>query len=146
MAKRRELLGMAIPAGPGSFGLWPRPRAGEAAQSAGYPVMHTDAEWRSLSARQPTTCLRRLSGKLDFETRAGTYACAGCALPLFSQETKGDRETSWPSFWQPLPHAVAEGNDTIFGMDRTEIHCIRCGGTLAMCFPTALLLPAFDSA
>ena len=48
MAKRRELLGMTVLAGAGLLGLWPRHRAAEAAQSAVFPVMHTDAAWRSL--------------------------------------------------------------------------------------------------
>jgi peptide-methionine (R)-S-oxide reductase len=59
------------------------------------------------------------SSELEVETRAGTYACAGCALPVFSSTTKYDSHTGWPSFWQPLTNAVAEGNDTSFGMDRT---------------------------
>ncbi len=56
MAKRRELLGMTVLAGAGLFSLWPRHRAAKAAQAAVFPVMHTDAEWRSLLR---TGCLRR---------------------------------------------------------------------------------------
>ena len=56
MAKRRELLGMTVLAGAGLFSLWPRHRAAKAAQAAVFPVMHTDAEWRSLLS---TGCLRR---------------------------------------------------------------------------------------
>ena len=74
------------------------------------------------------------SSKLDFETRAGTYACAGCDLPVFSSATKYDSHTGWPSFWQPLANAVAERDDTSFGMARTEIHCVRCGGHLGHVF------------
>ena len=57
MAKRRELLGMTVLAGAGLFSLWPRHRAAKAAQAAVFPVMHTDAEWRSLlGTRLPTSC------------------------------------------------------------------------------------------
>jgi methionine-R-sulfoxide reductase len=70
------------------------------------------------------------SSKPDFETWAGTYACVGCDLPVFSSATKYDSHTGWPSFWQPLAHAVAENDDTSLGMDRTEVHCVRCGGTI----------------
>ena len=142
MAKRRELLGMTTLAGAGLFfGLWPRHRAVMAAQAVVFPVMHTDAEWRSLLSPAAYNVLRRqgtempFSSELDFETRAGTYACAGCALPVYSSETKYDSHTGWPSFWRPLAHAVAESNDTTFGMDRTEVHCARCGGHLGHVFP-----------
>ena len=39
---------------------------------------------------------------LNKEKRKGTFACAGCDLPLFSSETKYESGTGWPSFWQPL--------------------------------------------
>jgi peptide-methionine (S)-S-oxide reductase len=49
MARRRELLGMTVlAAGAGLYGLWPRQRAAKATESAVFPVIHTDAEWRSL--------------------------------------------------------------------------------------------------
>jgi peptide-methionine (R)-S-oxide reductase len=108
MTKRRELLGMTVLAGAGLLGLWPRHRVAKAAQSAVFPVMHTDADWRSLLSPAAYNVLRRegtetpFSSKLDFETRAGTYACAGCDLPVFSSATKYDSHTGWPSFWQPL--------------------------------------------
>ena len=141
MAKRRELLGMTVLAGAGLISLWPRHRTASAAQSPAFPVTHTDAEWRSLLSPAAYDVLRQqgteipFSSKLDLETRAGMYACAGCNLPLFSSATKYDSHTGWPSFWQPLPKVVAETDDTSFGMDRTEVHCVRCGGHLGHVFP-----------
>jgi len=140
MAMRRDLLGMTVLAGAGLFGLWPRHRTAKAARPAVFPVMHTDAEWQSLLSPAAYNVLRQqgteapFSSKLDFETRAGTYACAGCDLPAFSSATKFDSHTGWPSFWQPLAQAVAESGDSSFGMDRTEIHCVRCGGHLGHVF------------
>jgi len=140
MAKRRGLLGTTMVAGAGLFGLLPRHRAARAGQPAAFPVTHTDAEWRSLLSPAAYDVLRRqgteipFSSRLDFETRAGTYVCAGCALPLFSSATKYDSHTGWPSFWQPLRHAVAVSNDTTFEMDRTEVHCRQCGGHLGHVF------------
>ena len=140
MAKRRELLGMTVLAGAGLFGLWPRQRGAAAAQAV-FPVAHSDAEWRARLSPAAYDVLRQqgtelpFSSKLDFETRVGTYACAGCDLPLFSSTAKYDSHTGWPSFWQPLPDAVAESGDTSLGMDRTEIHCTRCGGHLGHVFP-----------
>jgi peptide-methionine (R)-S-oxide reductase len=143
MAKRRELLGMTVLAGVGVgvLGLWPRDRTTGVAQATTFPVFHTDAEWRSLLSPAAYDVLRRqgteipFSSQLDVETRVGTYACAGCALPLFSSKTKFDSHTGWPSFWQPLPQAVAESNDASFGMGRTEVHCVQCGGHLGHVFP-----------
>jgi peptide-methionine (R)-S-oxide reductase len=141
MAKRRQLLGMTVLAGAGLFGLLPRDRTASAAQSSVFPVAHTDAEWRSLLSPAAYEVLRRqgtetpFSSKLDVETRAGTYGCAGCDLSLFPSETKYDSHTGWPSFWQPLSNAVAERSDTSFLMDRTEVHCVRCGGHLGHVFP-----------
>jgi peptide-methionine (R)-S-oxide reductase len=132
---------MTILAGAGLISLWPRYQAATAAQPGVFPVMHEDAEWRSLLSPAAYNVLRRqgtefpFSSKLDLETRAGTYFCAGCVLPLFSSETKYDSHTGWPSFWLPLSHAVAESHDTSFGIGRTEVHCVRCGGHLGHVFP-----------
>jgi len=140
MAKRREFLGTTVLAGAGLFGLWPQNRAAKAAPSQVFPVMHSDAEWRSRLSPAAYDVLRRqgtevpFSSKLDFETRAGTYTCAGCGLALFSSDTKYDSHTGWPSFWQPLPHAVVESKDTSLGVARTEVHCARCGGHLGHVF------------
>ena len=68
------------------------------------------------------------SSPLDHETRNGTYVCAACSLPLFSAKQKFDSGTGWPSFWQPLPGAVATKNDYRMIWPRTEYHCARCGG------------------
>ena len=140
MAKRRELLGTTVLAGAGLLGLWLRHLNAEAAPPQVFPVMHTDAEWRSRLSPAAYEVLRRqgtevpFSSKLDFETRVGTYACAGCGLALFSSDTKFDSHTGWPSFWRPLPNAVAESKDTTLGIARTEVHCVRCGGHLGHVF------------
>jgi methionine-S-sulfoxide reductase len=55
------------------------------------------------------------------EKRKGTFACAGCDLPLFSSDTKFDSRTGWPSFWQPLPNAIGTSVDRSFLMSRTEV-------------------------
>ena len=71
---------------------------------------------------------------LNREKRKGTFACAGCDLPLFSSETKYESGTGWPSFWQPLPNAVGTTTDRSLLMARTEVHCRRCGGHLGHVF------------
>jgi peptide-methionine (R)-S-oxide reductase len=105
-----------------------------------YEVTHTDAEWRKLLTPEQYEILRQDGTELPFsspllkEHRAGTFACAGCDQPLFSSKTKYDSGTGWPSFWEPLPHAVDESEDHSFAMDRTAISCHRCGGHLGHVF------------
>jgi peptide-methionine (R)-S-oxide reductase len=114
---------------------------GRSAAAAGhFEVTHTDQEWRSLLSPAQYEVLRRegteraFSSPLDYEKRAGTYACAGCGLALFSSKTKYDSGTGWPSFWAPLDNAVGSARDSTFGMVRTEVHCARCGGHLGHVF------------
>jgi peptide-methionine (R)-S-oxide reductase len=71
---------------------------------------------------------------LDREKRPGTFVCAGCGQDLFSSETKFNSGTGWPSFYQPIPGAVATTEDRKFFMVRTEVHCSRCGGHLGHVF------------
>jgi peptide-methionine (R)-S-oxide reductase len=105
-----------------------------------FEVVHTDAEWLKILGPDAFEIMRREgteppgSSPLNAEERKGTYQCAGCALPLYSSSTKFHSGTGWPSFYQPLPNAVAEKRDTTAGMIRTEIHCRRCGGHLGHVF------------
>jgi peptide-methionine (R)-S-oxide reductase len=77
---------------------------------------------------------RAFTSPLDHEKRRGTFACAGCDLPLFSSDTKFDSGTGWPSFYEPLPGAVETRTDRSFFMKRTEVHCARCLGHLGHVF------------
>jgi peptide-methionine (R)-S-oxide reductase len=105
-----------------------------------FAVVHSDEEWRKLLTPEQYGVLRQEgteppeSSPLDHQFAKGRYDCAGCALPLFASNTKFDSGTGWPSFFQPLPHAVSTRNDTSLFMDRTEVHCSRCGGHLGHVF------------
>ena len=105
-----------------------------------FEVTHTEAQWRALLTPAQYAILREsgteqpYSSPLNDEHRAGIFACAGCALPLFSSATKFDSHTGWPSFWQPLDGAVGTSTDRSFGMVRTAVHCRRCGGHLGHLF------------
>ena len=105
-----------------------------------FPVTRTPAEWRRLLGAARYRILREagterpFSSPLDKEKRRGRYLCAGCANPLFSSATKFDSGTGWPSFYRPLPSAVATRADRSFGMTRTEVLCARCGGHLGHVF------------
>ena len=105
-----------------------------------FELTRTDAEWRSRLTPAQYAILRGhgteppFSSPLDHETRAGRYDCAGCANPLYSAQTKFDSGTGWPSFWQPLDKAVVTSTDNSLLMERTEVHCTRCGGHLGHVF------------
>ena len=68
------------------------------------------------------------SSPLNQEKRTGTFICAACFQPLFASSSKYESGTGWPSFWQPLPNAVATRTDYRLLYPRTEYHCSRCGG------------------
>jgi peptide-methionine (R)-S-oxide reductase len=101
----------------------------------------TDAQWKARLTPDQFDILRRegteepFSSPLDHEKRAGTYYCAGCDLALYSSKTKYDSGTGWPSFWKPLPNAVAtKTDDSLPGEERNEVHCRRCEGHLGHVF------------
>ncbi len=105
-----------------------------------YQVAHTPAEWRKLLGAARYNVLREEGTETPFtspllnEHRRGTFACAGCALPVFASTTKFDSGTGWPSFYAALPNAVIIKHDASLMMDRTEEHCRRCGGHLGHVF------------
>lgn len=116
-----------------------------AAQSANEPMKDakmddidwanlTNAQWRERLSPEAFHVLRKegterpYSSHLNDEKRDGTFVCAGCALPLFSSETKYESGTGWPSFFRPLDGAVKTKRDFKLVVPRTEYHCARCGG------------------
>lgn len=138
MTRRNLLQGSGLAALFALAGLAARP--GRAATDEVFAVTHSDAEWRKLLTAEQYRVLRQEgteapeSSPLDHQFAAGRYDCAGCAQNLFSSATKFDSGTGWPSFWQPLPGAVRTRQDTSLMMDRTEVHCARCGGHLGHVF------------
>jgi peptide-methionine (R)-S-oxide reductase len=115
-------------------------RAAPAQATEKFEIEKTDAEWRAQLTPEQYQILRQQGTEPPFtsplleEHRKGTFACAGCDLPLFSSETKFESGTGWPSFYQPLENAVGKHQDRMLGMVRTEIHCRRCGGHLGHVF------------
>jgi peptide-methionine (R)-S-oxide reductase len=107
---------------------------------AAFEVQRSPAEWRRRLGPQRYRILREAGTEYSFtspllkEHRKGIFACAGCALPLFSSAAKFDSGTGWPSFWKAMPNAVAYNRDLSLGMIRTEEHCRRCGGHLGHLF------------
>ena len=105
-----------------------------------FEIEKTEAEWRAQLTPEQYEILRQegterpWTSPLLKEHRKGTFACAGCDLPLFASDTKFDSGTGWPSFFKPLDNAVATRQDKTYGMVRTEAHCRRCGGHLGHVF------------
>jgi peptide-methionine (R)-S-oxide reductase len=105
-----------------------------------FEVTHTDDEWKKILGDDAFNIMRRQgteypgSSPLLNEHRVGTFACAGCDLPLFDSKTKFDSGTGWPSFWDVMPNAVQVATDDSMGMTRDEVHCRRCGGHLGHLF------------
>ena len=68
------------------------------------------------------------SSSLNTETRAGTFVCAACFLPLFESTSKFDSGTGWPSFYSAIEGHVETKRDFKLVLPRTEYHCVRGGG------------------
>jgi peptide-methionine (R)-S-oxide reductase len=105
-----------------------------AKDSPGLRLLKSKSDWAALL---PPPAYRVLfeedtegpgTSPLNHEKRDGTFVCAACYLPLFDSTRKYDSGTGWPSFWQPLPDAVATKTDFKILYPRTEYHCARCGG------------------
>jgi peptide-methionine (R)-S-oxide reductase len=105
-----------------------------------FEVTRSDEEWRRTLSKAQYDVLRKHgteragTSPLNQEKRKGTFVCAGCDLPVYSSDTKFESGTGWPSFWQPLPNAIATSVDRSFFSTRTEVHCRRCGGHLGHVF------------
>ena len=104
-------------------------------------VNKSDAEWKEELSPEAFKVLRkhgteRAGTHDDFPKVPGTFLCKGCGNPLFTQETKFESGTGWPSFYAPIDSdAVGEQEDRSLFMRRTEVHCARCDGHLGHVFP-----------
>ena len=96
-----------------------------------YPVTHSDAEWRKILTPEQFHIMREHgterpgSCALNYEKRAGTFACAGCGQALFKSKKKFESGTGWPSFNDPEPGSVETTEDRSFcaGSSRRRACC-----------------------
>ena len=138
MTDRRSFLTLAA-TGAAGVALWGC-RSAPAAAAEKFPVQMTDAAWQAKLGPAAYDVLRHegterpFTSPLNGEHRTGIFSCKGCAQHAFSSKTKFESGTGWPSFWAPLPRAVTSRADASLMMERTEIHCTRCGGHLGHVF------------
>jgi peptide-methionine (R)-S-oxide reductase len=105
-----------------------------------FAVEKSATEWRSLLTPEQFRVLREHgteragSSPLNDEKRTCSYHCGACGQALFGSGTKYDSGSGWPSFFRPLPDAVAMTPDTTHGMTRVEVHCKNCGSHLGHVF------------
>jgi len=139
LSKRRFLTSAAAAAGYLAFAACGR-REASAAPAETFEITKTQAQWRAILTPEEFAVLREEhterpgSSPLNNEHRRGTYVCGGCALPLYTAETKFESGTGWPSFTAPIANAVRTKPDRGLLGTRTEVHCRRCGGHLGHVF------------
>ncbi len=104
-------------------------------------IVKTEAQWKSELSPEQFDILRKhgteraFTGPHHDSKEPGTYACAGCGLPLFDAAAKFDSGTGWPSFFAPISKEnVAEKEDKSWFSTRTEVLCARCDGHLGHVF------------
>ena len=131
MTKRTLLLGLAGLAG--FLGLrWGA--SSDAAPAKKFEIEKSDDEWRRILSPAQYNVLRQHgteragTSPLNREKRKGTFACAGCDLPLFKSDAKYESGTGWPSFYDFIPGNLGTKTDFKIVYPRTEYHCARCDG------------------
>lgn len=105
-----------------------------------FPVVKTDAQWKSQLSKMQYFVLRNagteraFSSDLNKNYTIGTYYCAACQTPLFKSDHKFDSGTGWPSFDREIKGNVNYDVDYNLGYARSEEHCATCGGHLGHVF------------
>jgi len=101
----------------------------------------TDEDWKKELTKTQFNVARRkgtepaFSGAYWNTHDKGVYRCVCCGAELFSSEHKFDSGSGWPSYWQPLKaENVATEQDTSLFMQRTAVHCAKCGAHLGHVF------------
>lgn len=100
-----------------------------------------DDEWKKRLSPDRYRVLREKgteppgSGELLHNKKKGIYVCGACGAELFSDKTKFDSGSGWPSFYDAVdPKKIRKIEDTSHGMRRTEIVCDSCEGHLGHLF------------
>ena len=133
-SRRNFLLGTSAVAALGAAAFLFRPMGSSRAAEGTFEFTLTDEEWKKRLHPLSYQVLRHEytehpgTSELLYEHRTGTFACAGCDLPLFESATKYESGTGWPSFFTTIPGVFNTKTDYKLVVARTEYHCKRCGG------------------
>ncbi|MGF1535519.1 MAG: peptide-methionine (R)-S-oxide reductase MsrB [Elainellaceae cyanobacterium] len=140
MNRRSLLQAGGLLLGTGALSLLVKASDATASNDTDFEITKTEDEWREILTPQQFRILRQHgterpgSSALNSIHEAGTYTCAGCNNPVFPSETKFDSGTGWPSFYAPIEGGIGTSVDRSWLMERTEVHCDRCGGHLGHVF------------
>lgn len=100
-----------------------------------------EKDWRSRLTPPEYDILRSEGTERPFDNKyyetetEGVYVCRGCSNPIFSSVAKFRSASGWPSFFAPISQKrIGISSDTKLLMERTEVHCARCGGHLGHVF------------
>jgi peptide-methionine (R)-S-oxide reductase len=142
MLSRRNLLLAGLSAGALAVVAFRATRSTAGSSPGTFEIAKTDEEWKKQLTPEQYHVLRKhgteraFTSPLDKEYGAGSYACAGCDLPLFASQTKFDSRTGWPSFYRPLENAIGTPA-TATGACCAQSALPACGGHLGLCSTTA---------
>lgn len=107
----------------------------------GKKLILTEKEWKERLTPEQFKVLRKAGTERAFANayydnhEEGIYACAGCALALYSSQAKYDSGTGWPSFFEPIcSENVSYREDRHLFSVRTEVICSRCEGHIGHVF------------
>ena len=106
-------------------------RRTEAASAETFEIVKSPEDWRRILTPEQYAVLREESTEragsspLDKEARAGTYACAGCDLPVYRSGAKFESGTGWPSFTAPSTVRSARPRIAVRCADRGLLPQVR---------------------
>ncbi len=104
-------------------------------------ISHSDEEWRARLSDLAYRVTRHHATEPafsheDFPNTPGNFCCVGCGQTLFTQDTKFDSGSGWPSFHAPAdPEKIRTQEDRSWFSRRTEVHCATCEAHLGHVFP-----------
>ena len=104
-------------------------------------LVQTESEWRKQLTPNQFAVTRKQGTEFSYSGaywnthEPGLYRCVDCGNAVFRSAEKFDSGTGWPSFWAPIAaENIAVEHDTSLFVERTEVHCAKCGGHLGHVF------------